>query len=131
MNGVTFKISGMDELKGKVKAMAAKAPQAVAATTYKFANDVMRESKKMVPVDTGALMNTGKVSLPEIEERKVSVTLGYGDESVDYALAVHENLSPTVNWTRPNSGPKYLETPFKAMQGELPGRIAKALKDLK
>ena len=93
----------------------------------------MTDSKEVVPVLTGALMNTGKVFLPVEDATSITVDLGYGDESVDYALIVHEELqSPKgnpINWTRPGSGPKYLQNPFDAKSDQLAPRIAKAAVD--
>jgi len=105
-----------------------KVRQEVAAELYAWANDpVFNESQDIVPVDTGALMNSGNVSLPDPAADPISVTIGYGNVAVDYALAVHENLNAHVKWTRPGSGPKYLERPFEAHQGELPERIKGAI----
>ena len=70
---------------------------------------------------------TGDVRPPENNGDEVKVTLGYGDDAVGYALYVHENMH-AVNWTRPGSGPKYLEAPLKERQDKLPGRIKEAVK---
>jgi len=126
---ITLKVNGIEKLTEKLKQAAGPAVRKeVAGELYRFAEEVMAASKEIVPVDTGALMNTGKVLLPEETGDMISVTLGYGDEAVGYALYVHENLSPTVNWTRPGSGPKYLENPVKDKQDELPGRLMGAYK---
>jgi hypothetical protein len=113
----------------------------VAKELYQFAEEVMKDSKEVVPVLTGALMNTGKVQPPKDENGMISVTLGYGDEAVGYALYVHEALegarAPNPNWswakaaakghpikwTRPGSGPKFLSRPLQAKQDQLPGRV--------
>src|SRR6185369_10687243 len=123
----TFKITveGADRLKAKLASLVPAIRQAVKEEMYQFGEEVMSESKSQyVPVDTGALMNTGHVQPPVEDGDRISVTLGYGDEAVGYALKVHENLSPSVHWKRPGSGPKYLERPFQEKQGELPGRLA-------
>src|SRR5205085_3668066 len=126
---ITLKVNGIEKLTEKLKQAAGPAVRKeVAGELYRFAEEVMAASKEIVPVDTGALMNTGKVLLPEETGDMISVTPGYGDEAVGYALYVHENLSPTVNWTRPGSGPKYLENPVKDKQDELPGRLMGAYK---
>lgn len=106
-----------------------KVKQAIAAEAYQFGEEIMAESKKIVPHDTGALEGTGHVDPPVWGPDDVTVNLGYGSEAVTYAVIVHENMNPDVNWTRPGSGPKYLETPWKAMQGQWPARAAKAAKD--
>jgi hypothetical protein len=100
---------------------------------YQFAEEVMTDSKEVVPVLTGALMNTGKVFPPVEDDSSITVELGYGDESVDYALYVHEELqSPKghpINWTRSGSGPKYLQNPFDQKSDQLAPRLAKATSD--
>lgn len=103
-------------------------PQEGSAELYQYGEEVMGDSKERVPVDTGALMNSGKTMAPEREGDEITVTLGYGDEAVDYAAYVHENLDSNVHWTRPGSGPKFLENPLKETQDELPGRLGDAVK---
>ena len=141
------KIEGIDKLKEKLIQNAPKARQAVKATLYQFANEVMTESLNRVPVLTGALMGTGKVQEPEEDGSSVSIKLGYGDESVGYAIYVHEALegahppSPDwswtkkvaaggqIDWTRPGSGPKFLEGPLHEKQDKLPGMIGDAYRE--
>jgi len=100
--------------------------QAIGRELYRFGEEVMTASKQVVPVKTGALMNTGKVEFPVESGKEISLTLGYGSESVGYAVYVHENLN-AVNWTRPGSGPKYLEAPLHERQDKLGERIAQAI----
>lgn len=106
-----------------------KLEQAVSGRLFRFCERVMGVSKERVPVLTGALMNTGTVSIPYKEGNAIVVDLSYGSQSVDYALAVHENMDANVHWTRPGSGPKYLENPVKEMQGELPDELADAARE--
>lgn len=79
-------------------------------------------------------------------EHEVVATVGYGGAAREYALYVHEELQGAVapnpnwswakkaarggaiDWSRPGSGPKYLERPLRAKQGQLPGRLAAAVK---
>ena len=128
----SFNIDGIEDFSDRLDVLD-KLIDNIGTAMYQFAEEVMTDSKAVVPVDTGALMNTGKVMQPEADDTGVSVTFGYGDESVDYAMYVHEELSAwktgnPINWTRPGSGPKYLENPLKAKQDELPGRIMDATK---
>jgi hypothetical protein len=108
------------------------AKQEVSKELYQFGEEVMADSKAVVPVDTGALMNTGQVTQPrETDDGVIEVTAGYGDEATDYAVYVHEELqAPSggpIKYTRPGSGPKYLERPALAKAPELPGRVRDAL----
>ena len=130
---MNFKIDGLEDLIQKLKTGKQKFRENAAKKMYQFAEEVMTDSKEVVPVLTGALMNTGKVFLPVEDATSITVDLGYGDESVDYALIVHEELqSPKgnpINWTRPGSGPKYLQNPFDAKSDQFAPRIAKAAVD--
>jgi hypothetical protein len=120
---MSFNISGVI---AKLASQVQNARDEVSAELYQFAEEVMTDSKAVVPMDTGALAATGQVHPPEIDGDEISIELGYGDAAVGYAIYVHENLDPGVNWTRPGSGPKYLENPLKAKQDDLPQRLADA-----
>jgi len=142
---IELEIRGLDKLSERLRQAIPRARKNVARELYLFAEEVMAISKERVPVDTGALMSTGKVMPPEDDDGKISVVMGYGDESTNYALYVHEALegarppSPNWSWTkkvaaggqiawsRPGSGPKYLENPLKENQDKLPGRIRDAV----
>lgn len=50
------------------------------------------ESKRRVPVDTGALRASGQVVGPEKQGRKFNVDITYGGQAESYALIVHEDL---------------------------------------
>lgn len=136
-NTFEFQLDGLDELMSKISEAIPKIREEVGRELYQFGEDIMDESYKRVPVDTGALMSTGKVMPPTDEGDEVSVVFGYGDESVGYAYAVHEMMDilpyagarmyQSINWTRPNSGPKYLENPFKEKIDELPDRVRDAV----
>jgi hypothetical protein len=128
-------IQGMDAFLAKLKAAKATVVTGASRGMYQWAESVMTESKLIVPVSPhgGTLMNTGKVMLPVVTGKQIIVEMGYGDEAVDYALAVHEMIGDSpgskdgvkhpiaphpINWTRPGSGPKYLERPFMQKQKE-------------
>ena len=128
-----MKIEGLELFLDKFSArMRADAKKNVGAALYQRGEKIMAASKEVVPVLTGALMNTGQVTLPEEDGSGViSVTVGYGDESVGYALYVHEELSAPsggpIQYTRPGSGPKFLENPAMAQADKLPGDVRDAL----
>jgi hypothetical protein len=126
------------DLREKLEGAAERARMAAKKELYLCAEEVMAASKEVCPMDTGALVNTGHVGrhqAPGVAEGfvyddgdAICVDLGYGSESVGYALAVHENLQPGVRWTRPSSGPKFLENPFNAVKDAIPPRILEVLK---
>jgi hypothetical protein len=142
MAEITLTVVGLQELINKLGSVAGDELRTeIGGELYKFGEEVMTESKLVVPVLTGTLMNTGHVDPPVQSGASTSVILGYGGPAAPYALYVHEALegatppSPNwswtkavaagkaIQWTRPGSGPKYLETPLKAKQHELPDRI--------
>lgn len=127
-------IQGMDAFITKLKQAKQAVVKGASRGMYRWAESVMTESKQIVPVDSGALMNTGKVMTPVVQGNQITVELGYGDEAVGYALIVHEMIGDSpgshkavkhpiaphpIKWTRPGSGPKYLERPFVAKQSEV------------
>jgi hypothetical protein len=126
MSKVEFSLN-IGDLETKLKNAIPAARQEVKKELYQFGNEIMSVSQERVPVDTGALMSSGRVELPVENGTEVSVTLGYGSLSVGYAWHVHENMSQTVRWQRPGSGPKFLEGPLKEVQDQLPARVAAAV----
>ena len=72
-----------------------------------LAQNILGESQKIVPVDTGTLKRSG-----HIETKDNITTISY---NTPYALKQHED--PTLN--HPNGGEaKYLERPFNEKVGE-------------
>lgn len=94
------------------------------------ANAVLNESKKIVPVDTGTLKDSGRVERPKVDSDGIEVEITYGGAASDYALIVHENMN-----ARHQDGKtaKYLEIPVKAAEAtfvkDVLGRYARNLRD--
>jgi len=85
---------------------------------------IMATSKETyVPVDTGNLRNTGHVSPPVKEGQTILVQLGFGNNTVEYALIVHEDLYAH----HPVGQAKYLEIPFSRAQPGVKQRFRKFL----
>lgn len=121
-----FKIRGMDKLKRQLKKMgtSTRLIQEGARALVLAAEGVMNESKRIVPVDTGALRSSGQVKTPRITKRKVIVELGYGDSSVDYATRVHDNVNLRHE---PPGQSKFLEKPLLDKQGSIIDRVGGAI----
>lgn len=94
----TFQIDGIPQLRAALQRAGTRAPQAMAAALLIEAEGAMRESRELVPVDTGALRASGTVFSPDITPTGASVEMGYGGEASDYAVIQHErtDLSHTV-----------------------------------
>jgi hypothetical protein len=75
---------------------------------------VYDESQTMVPVSTGALKDSAVFE--KANEFELEAYIQYGDDMVNYALVVHEDLSAVHN--APEQA-KYLEVPMTRHQPEL------------
>jgi len=62
---------------------------ALLGAVYAEALDVLRQSKRRVPVDTSATRQSGYANPPDIGTTEPTAEVGYGTE---YALALHERV---------------------------------------
>lgn len=110
----------------------AEAKKALGQAMYGFATKVLNESKKIVPLDTGNLRNSGMVSRQRIDGAVVEVEISYGGSSAPYAMIIHEDVtldhSPaklTSVTKKPRRGQaKFLETPVMAQAPSFARSIA-------
>jgi len=80
---------------------------------FKAGNELLRDAVKEIPyapVDEKILIGSGRTNKAEVKEGEVSVAAGF---NIIYAARWHE-LTPEedsrINWTKPGSGRKYLES---------------------
>lgn len=113
--------------------------QAVASAIYMEGEETISDSKPLVPVLHGFLVNSGFCQLPEIQQDQVQVTFGFGgvagtgnqgatnDQDVGYAIYVHEDMTAHHS----HGQAKFLEVPLTnrldSMSDRLAGRIEAAL----
>jgi hypothetical protein len=117
-------MTGVAEMTGKLRAIAAKFPDDVSKALYQEAQIEMTESKRRVPVDTGTLRASGFVMEPQRSGRNISVTMAYGGAAEQYAVIVHEDLEAH----HPNGQAKYLESVIKESAPHMRDRIAARIK---
>ena len=121
---ITARLTGVRALQKELKRQGRKAQKALARALLAEGEQIMAKSKRLVPVDTGALRASGHVQLPVIRGKNVKVTLGYGGAAVPYAVFVHEKQArhnaPTQN--------KYLEQPFNEAIPGMANRLAKRMR---
>ena len=117
---------GLVEMQSRLAGIRQNILQEATRELTSFGEDIMKVSKERVPVEWGILMGTGHAEPATVEGDMLSMTIGYGGPAAPYALEVHENMNPNVNWTRPGSGPKYLEGPVHEMEGDLLPRMREA-----
>ncbi|MDD5229913.1 MAG: hypothetical protein PHC43_01135 [Candidatus Marinimicrobia bacterium] len=112
--GFNVKIVGTKQIIENLRKAGSRGVKAVAGGLYLGANNIMRDSKKEVPVDLGTLKNSGYVTMPEISGDNVKVELGYGGEAKDYAVVQHEH----TEFKHPEGGKaKFLQDPLYAAAG--------------
>lgn len=104
MANVSIEITGLAEVNAELARLGDLHFATAARALFEEAQIEMTESKRRVPVDTGALRESGRVE----EAEEGAVRLVYGDAAVDYALEVHENLEAF----HPNGEAKFLERPI-------------------
>jgi hypothetical protein len=112
---ITFDLTSLKGVRERLSGLAdATALQKTAGDIlFNQATLIMNASKPLVPVDTGFLVQSGHVQIPQVQGNRVTVTLGYAAE---YAIYVHENL----NARHTTGSAKYLEIPYLAWkQGAL------------
>lgn len=115
------RVTGAREAAGTLMALARKSPRAMERALYKYGNTEMTEAKRLTPVEFGDLRDSGAASQPEWQGEKLSMELSFGDSSIDYALAVHEDLEAHHD----NGEAKFLEKPLNASEPHFDARIGR------
>ena len=107
-----FKIDGLKEVYKDLQLTEEEIIKAALKGQKTLAQNILGESQKLVPVDTGTLKRSGN-----IQTEDNITTISY---NTPYALKQHEDA--TLN--HPNGGEaKYLERPFNEKAGELESYI--------
>ena len=104
-----MKLVGAKKLARRLERMEKAIPAAVKEEVKASREHLAVESARVCPVDETTLVSA-QYDVPL--DGGMGAQVGYGGDASDYMNIVHENLDPNVNWTKPGSGPKFLETPF-------------------
>ena len=118
------------ELLRKINRLNSQITQSARRGLREAAEEVMAKSKEFVPVDTGALRESGHVSRVKTEGNLLSVEMAYGNSSTRYARRVHEWLGSNVHWSVDGTGPKYLERPYLEMLPEIPAKLLETFRSM-
>ena len=121
---INARLRGSRALRRELKRRGRVAPKALARALFHEGEQIMAASKRLVPVDKGALRASGHVQLPVIRGKRVTVVLGYGGAAAPYAVFVHEKQArhkPPTQW-------KYLEVPLNEAIPGMARRIAKRVR---
>jgi hypothetical protein len=122
----------LNSVVGGLKTLVSKIPIAANQSAKIIATQILDDSLNLspsCPEDTGRLRSTGRVE--PVREGYAVVYGGMADDGtfVDYAAYVHDDLRPR-KYTRPGSGPKFVETHVYRRSEEAPAKIGKILQDI-
>lgn len=133
------KLLGAGSMMSKLREIAAKFPDRVAAAIYQEAQIEMTESKKRCPVSPtaaqlrmmhrsvpknhvpGTLRASGTVHEPVRSGRNISVTLSYGGAARAYAVVQHERL----DFHHTTGQAKYLESVLNESRPYMAERVGR------
>jgi hypothetical protein len=113
-------MKGIPQMKQKVDDVRQRLPIRVALALLAEAEIEIEESKRRVPVDTGALKKSAYVGAPVQSGTKTSIELGY---DMPYAIYVHEDLEAF----HPVGEAKYLESVLNESARHMKDRLAARL----
>lgn len=111
MAGLTVDVVGLEKAVMALVQLGPTVMQAAAEAALEEADYELGLTLVEVPFETGALFNTGRVEEVDDEAGQLTAAIAYGDETVDYALAVHEDLE--VHHDPPTKA-KFVEDPVRA-----------------
>jgi hypothetical protein len=97
----------------------AETPELFDQALHQDALELEADSVAVVPVEEAELQRSSRV-----EKIDGGYTVGYYK---DYALYVHE-MPDTNNFTKPGTGPKFLQRPHERRVKDFEGRMARRLK---
>lgn len=121
---ISVQIDGIPELRRALERAKDRAPVALASALLIEAEGAMRESRELVPVDTGALRASGTVLAPRITPTGAEVEFGYGGVASDYAVIQHErsDLAHTVGQSH------FLSVPVLQRASGMGSRMARTVR---
>lgn len=133
-------MKGAAEMIAKLKEIADKFPDRVAAALYQIAQEILTEAKRRCPVasDGGVLRASGMVAIPVRDGRRISVVISFGGAAIAYAIAVHETISEhdppswqrmyenggLIQWTSAGTGSHFLSSVIDEWMPTMNERIA-------
>lgn len=83
--------TGQKELVERLQRYASEARKKMRVALVELGEEKLRITQERVPYKTGKLHNTGRISV-RVGEKQITLKILYGDDTVNYAWWVHENL---------------------------------------
>lgn len=124
----TLKIEGKDKVIASMKSAINNMAASSVEELRREADELLADAREEVPVDTGALHDSGKVTGDAgsvfIGPKSVEFVVSFGGGDVDYAVYVHEDLTKRHTFGKA----KYLEDPFNRRVRGLLGRLASGVR---
>lgn len=117
---VRFNLYGDVEMRKNIRIISGKSPHIVADATHEEFEIDAEEVRRRVPVRTGDLLNTVDAPKPEIKNKVIYATITAGDDDVEYAMIVHEDLEAHHDIGQA----KYIESVIKESAPHIARRIA-------
>ena len=114
-------ITGLDNVLANLTKEVRKIEGRTAEGLLAAAKHVQAESQEIVPHDKGVLINT---AFSDVDRQALIARVGY---TAGYAPIVHE-MPTTFNYSKPGTGPKFLERPIKSSFSQILQIIAKRAK---
>lgn len=123
--GGELKITGIGNLKLKLKRLEELAPKEVAAALYQEGLEIQKQSMLRTPVWTGALRASHDTEKPQKDGVGTYVRIKVGGPAAPYAGQVHEDIPPRYHRV---GQAKFLETALNNARRGMAQRIAKRVK---
>jgi hypothetical protein len=116
---VNATLEGVGKIVQEFRKLEQAAKQRTVTAINRVAGEIFAQSQREVPVDTGNLRASGRITAAN--EQNLTSTLSYGGTAAEYALAVHE---------RHATQSKYLEKPFRENQQRFREEMINAAKSV-
>lgn len=112
-----------DGISANLRALARRAPDAVASAMYEEYAIEQAEMVERTPIDTSALRNSFYLRAPEFRGRTVTIELGCGGPAAPYAAIVHEDLEAF----HPVGQAKFIESVLIESEPFMSARLARRI----
>lgn len=118
-----FELLGLEALERNLAARGAAFFRDAARGLLSIGAAELEESNRKVPVDEGDLRDSGAVQGPEQDGTMVQVRLTYGNDQVNYAVDIHEDLRAFHD----DGQAKFLEATMRELKPFLAPRLAREM----
>lgn len=142
----TFSLRGFDSLERRLRDIPREIRDNARDALREEGEEIVTLAREIVPVESGDLRDSIRVEESGTglsqgrdeggrftEGADVSISIVAGGEGLEHSVAVHENPSeydpPTwkgkqIKWTKPGTGPKFIERPLRERSKGLASRVA-------